>query len=194
MAVGKTVKVLGVDPALRNFGFAVATVNLDTDEIENVEYLQLSKTEEDAGKKVRRNSDDLRRANIHAETLREMSDPEKVAVAFVEVPVGSQSARAMASYGICIGVLTNCRCGMIEVTPTEVKVAATNTKTATKEEMIDWAYGKFKDAYGWLTRKTNGKYVLKKENEHLADAIGAINAGLKTSQWKQIKGFLRLSK
>ena len=99
----------------------------------------------------------------------------------------------MASYGICIGVLTNCRCGVIEVTPTEVKVAATGSKTATKEEMIDWAYKKYRDAYGWLTRKQSGQYVLKKENEHLADAIGAINAGLKTSQWKQLKGILLLS-
>ena len=189
----KKLKVLGVDPALRNFGFAVATIDLETDQIVSVEYLELSKTEDDAGKKVRRNSDDLRRARIHADALRKWSDPEEVSIAFIEVPVGSQSARAMASYGICIGVLTNCRCGVIEVTPSEVKLAATGVKTASKEEMIDWAYGNYKDACGWLTRKQNGKYVLKKENEHLADAIGAINAGLKTSQWKQLKGILLLS-
>ena len=140
------IKVLGVDPALRNFGFAVATVDLETDQIEKVECLELSKTEDDAGKKVRRNSDDLRRARIHADALRKWSDPKEVSIAFIEVPVGSQSARAMASYGICIGVLTNCRCGVIEVTPTEVKVAATGSKTATKEEMIDWAYKKYRDA------------------------------------------------
>lgn len=186
------IRVLGVDPALRNFGFAVATVDIETDQIVNVEYLELSKSEDDAGKKVRRNSDDLRRARIHADALRRLSDPKEISIAFIEVPVGSQSARAMASYGICIGVLTNCRCGVIEVTPTEVKVAATGSKTATKEEMIDWAYEKHRDAHGWLTRKQNGQYVLKKENEHLADAIGAINAGLKTSQWQQLKGFLLL--
>ena len=187
------IKVLGVDPALRNFGFAVSTVDLDTYQIMKVECLELSKTEDDAGKKVRRNSDDLRRARVHADALRKWSNPDDVSIAFIEVPVGSQSARAMASYGICIGVLTNCRCGVVEVTPTEVKVGATGSKTATKEEMIDWAYGKYADAYGWLTRKQGGKFVLKKENEHLADAIGAINAGLKTSQWAQLKGLLRLT-
>ena len=36
------IKVLGVDPALRNFGFAVATVDLETDQIEKVECLEQS--------------------------------------------------------------------------------------------------------------------------------------------------------
>jgi Holliday junction resolvasome RuvABC endonuclease subunit len=95
----------------------------------------------------------------------------------------------MASYGVCIGVLAACPGGVIEVTPTEVKVAATGHKTATKEEMIDWAFSKFPNAQ-WLVRKTNGDSVLKKENEHLADAIGAINAGLRTKQWEQLRNVL----
>lgn len=193
MEHGKNViRVLGVDPALRNFGFAVATVDIDENKILDVQELELIKTEDDAGKKVRRNSDDLRRARQHVKAMWRQSDPKNVSIAFVEVPVGSQSARAMASYGVCIGVLASCRCGMIEVTPTEVKVNAVGTKTATKEEMIEWAHGNWPDA-PWLTRMSAGNKVLKNENEHLADAIGAINAGLQTQQWEQAKSFLRLS-
>lgn len=186
------IQVIGVDPALRNFGFAVAKVDTETNEIKSIESLELVKTEDDAGKKVRRNSDDLRRAREHVKALQRLSDPSNgTTVAFVEVPVGSQSARAMASYGVCIGVLASCKCGMVEVTPTEVKVAATGHKTATKEEMIDWATGLFPKA-PWLKRTVKGKTVLKNENEHLADAVGAINAGLQTSQWAQIRGVLSL--
>lgn len=191
MEAGKPhlIKVVGIDPALRNFGFATAMIDIDKDEIASIEALELVKTDDQAGKVVRRNSDDLRRANLLAEAVRRLTDPaEGLTLAFVEVPVGSQSARAMASYGVCIGVLTNCKCGMIEVTPTEVKVNAVKIKTATKQEMIDWAHGLFPEA-PWLM--ACGK--LKNENEHLADAIGAINAGLKTAQWKQVKSMLRLT-
>lgn len=188
MALGKLIQVLGIDPALRNFGFCSALVNAETDEIVKVSKLRLAKSEDEAGKKVRRNSDDLRRAKILHDALQE--EAEMNFIAFAEVPVGSQSSRAMASYGVCIGVLASCPIGLIEVTPSEVKMASVGTKTATKQEMIDWAVNKFPDA-PWLKRKLKGEEVLKNENEHLADALAAINAGLKSSQWKQLKSFLR---
>ena len=187
MEAGNTICVVGIDPALRNFGFAVALVDVNKDEIVKVTNLRLVKTEDERGKTVRRNSDDLRRAKAHVKAMQEICKGRKIA--FAEIPVGSQSARAMASYGVCIGVLASCPIGMIEVTPSEVKKEATGYKTATKEEMIEWAHEKFPDA-PWLTQKRNGQIHLKNENEHLADAIGAINAGLKTDQWKQLKSLL----
>lgn len=186
---GNLITVVGIDPALRNFGFCIAKVDMDNDEIVDVVDLRLAKSEDEAGKKVRRNSDDLRRAKTLTDALQECCKGN--ALAFAEVPVGSQSARAMASYGICIGVLASCPIGMIEVTPTENKVCATGKKTATKQEMIDWAVGLFPHA-PWLKRKVKGKETLRNDNEHLADALGAINAGLKTSQWKQLKSFLNV--
>ena len=56
MAHGE-LRIVGIDPALRNFGYAIATVNIETGKFE-VTDLELVKTEDDAGKKVRRNSDD----------------------------------------------------------------------------------------------------------------------------------------
>lgn len=75
---------------------------------------------------------------------------------FVEVPVGSKSARAMASYGVCVGVLGGLRASgtpFFEVTPTEVKVTSVGKKTATKEEMIAWAMAKHPEAPGPCRRK-----------------------------------------
>lgn len=187
MARGKEILAVGIDPALRNFGFAVARIDVENDKILEIVDLKLVKTEDEKGKTVRRNSDDLRRAKAHVNAMLEICKGK--AIAFAEIPVGSQSARAMASYGVCIGVLASCPIGMIEVTPSEVKKEATGYKTATKEEMIEWAHDLFPKA-PWLTRKSNGKTVLKNENEHLADAIGAINAGIRTNQWKQLKAFL----
>lgn len=187
MGLGKTIKVLGIDPALRNFGFCVATIDVKNDKIVDVENLILAKSEDEAGKKVRRNSDDLRRAKSLVEALQEACQGCSLAIA--EVPVGSQSARAMASYGICIGVLASCPIGLLEVTPTEVKVNAVGEKTATKQEMIEWAVNQFPKA-PWLKRTVKGKETLRNDNEHLADALGAINAGLHSSQWKQLKAFM----
>lgn len=186
MAVGKTIKVLGIDPALRNFGFCVATVDVENDCIVSIDNLYLSKTEDERGKTVRRNSDDLRRAKEHVKTLKQLS--EGVTVAFAEVPVGSQSARAMASYGVCIGVLASCPIGLFEVTPSEVKQRTVGVKTATKDEMIEWATERFPSA-PWL--RHNGR--IKKDNEHLADATAAIVAGLQTKQWQQAKIFLTIN-
>ena len=87
-------------------------------------YLNVNKT-------VRKNSDDLNRARKHSEILKEIL--KDVDIVMVEIPVGSQTARAMASYGICIGILSQIETAMIQVTPTEVKVAATGNKTATKD-------------------------------------------------------------
>ena len=184
-------KILGIDPALRNFGYAIASVSVDTGEILSIDDLVLIKTEDDAGKKVRRNSDDLRRAKIHVDALKRLC--KGVDFAMAEVPVGSQSARAMASYGVCIGVLAACEVPLIQVTPTENKVCATGKKTATKEEMIEWAHGKFPDA-PWLMRKSKGQMVMKNENEHLADAVGAVYAGLQTDEWKHTLSMIKFLK
>lgn len=106
------------------------------------------------------------------------------AIAIAEVPVGSQSARAMASYGICIGILASLRIPLIEVTPNEVKLAGAGVKNATKDEMIQWAMKEFPNA-NWLTRRLHGEVVPTDANEHLADAVGAIKAGVQTQQFRQ---------
>lgn len=96
--------------------------------------------------------------------------------------------RSMASYGICVGILGSLRHSVqfIEVTPTEVKLASTGDKNATKDQMIKWASTKHPEA-PFPMYKRNGETIINKSSaEHMADAIGAIYAGLQTNQFKQL--------
>jgi hypothetical protein len=96
----------------------------------------------------------------------------------------------MASYGVCVGVLAACPIPLIQVTPSEVKLAGTGFKTATKDEMVEAAMNKFPTA-NWLLTKRGGQMVPVSANEHLADAVFAIEAGLKTDQLKQAIALMR---
>jgi Holliday junction resolvasome RuvABC endonuclease subunit len=181
------IKILGIDPSMNNLGLANATLDLDTLSI-HIDNLSLPQTTSENGKTVRKNSDDIRRARILYEGM--VSACEGVSFAIAEVPVGSQSSRAMASYGICCGILAACPIPLIQVTPMEVKLAAIGEKNAAKDEMIEWAMKKYPYA-NWSMRKSKGVMVPKNENEHLADAIAAIHAGIKTDQFKQMVSMFR---
>lgn len=174
-----------LDPSLRNFGMVKGTIDLDSPNYDfTISEMLLADSETDKATKkvVRKNSDDLVRAiKLNRALTAFISDVQMV---FVEVPVGSQSARAMASYGICIGVLSSIRKPMIQLTPTEVKLAAVGTKTASKEEMIAWAVAAYPNA-PWLTVKRKGKVELLAKNEHLADAVAAVHAGIVTDPFTQ---------
>ena len=186
LGVYMKVKAIGIDPSLQNFGLVIAEIDTSTEEYTfKIQDMLLAKSNEDkkTKKTVRKNSDDLRRAKILFDGMNTMIKKHKAAFAFVEVPHGSQSARAMASYGICIGLLASCPIPMIQLTPTEVKLAGTNVKTATKQEMIEAAVKEHPEAQ-WLTYKRNGELQLSDSNEHLADATFAIKAGMNTDEFK----------
>jgi len=150
--------------------------------------ISLVKTATSTNKRVRKNSDDLERAKklykgIHAFLL-------DVDMVCVEIPVGSQTARAMMSYGACIGLLASVNIPMVQVTPTEVKLAGAGTKTASKQAMIDWATQRYPNAE-WLTKKQKGVVSFIGDNEHIADALAAIHAGVRTEQFNQAIAFYR---
>lgn len=183
--------IMGLDPSMNNFGMVVGKLDLDTGELSNV-YLSLSSPSKTTDKKtVRQNSKDLDHARQQYNNLHNFIEIHKPDLVCVEIPVGSQSARAMASYGMCIGVIASINLPLIQVTPTEVKMAAVKSKTATKQEMIDWATKLCPDASSWLTHKSKGVLTLTQANEHLADALAAICAGVKTDQFKLIASVRR---
>jgi len=177
------IKILGIDPSLSNCGFASGTLDLETLNFD-VTHVNLVKTEPSKSKTTRKNSDDLERCRLLIEGLREAEKGAEIA--FVEMPVGSQSARAMFSYGVCMAVVGMLTIPVIQVTPNEVKTAATGDKLATKREMINWASWKF-PGVNWI--KKGGRLI--DANEHLADAVGAINAGLHNSEFLALHAMLR---
>lgn len=182
-----SIKVVGLDPSLNNWGIAQGELDMVTGFL-TVSSLQVINPVIPKGKQTKQNSKDLAAAKqLFAGSLQAIQDANMV---FVEVPVGSQSARAMASYGICAGVLgalQSMEFPLFEVTPTEVKMAAVGLKTATKAQMIQWATQAHPEAI-WPTYKEKGKLLLSgSKAEHMADAIGAIYAGVKSNEFQQYR-------
>lgn len=175
------IPVLGMDPSLRNWGLAEACLDLTTGEL-TTPHLSLVQPKDPEGKQVRQNSKDLALAEQLAEPV--MAAARKAKVIFVEVPVGSQSARAMASYGVCVGVLGAVRAlgiSLIEVTALESKLVFTGDRNATKRTMIDKAVSTYPTSNFPFH---NGKVPDKAE--HLADAIAAIHSGVRTPMFQNL--------
>lgn len=177
------IKLVGIDPAMVNFGFAIAQYDLISATYE-IEKLILVKTAIDKKERkvVRKSSDDLRRARL-LHTALHFACRDAV-MAMCEMPVGSQNAAAMKSYGMCLGVIASCPVSLVQLTPEEVKMAAVGHRQAAKEEMIEWAINKFPGA-NWLTERKKGVVRFLNNNEHLADAVGTIEAGIQTDDFQR---------
>lgn len=181
MSANTLIKLVGMDPSMNNWGLAGGLYNPATGQL-SISGLGVTQPALPEGKQTRVNSSDLARAEqLFAGAINAAREAQAV---FIEVPVGSQSARAMASYGICVGVLGALRASGIpffEVTATEVKLAGPGHKTASKTEMINWAMDLHPLA-DWPLH--NGKISAAKA-EHMADAIAAMYAGLKLPAFQQ---------
>jgi Holliday junction resolvasome RuvABC endonuclease subunit len=179
-------RIVGLDPSLNNWGIARGFFLPDSEKI-IINDLAVIKPDLPEGKTVRQNSKDLVAA--HQLSTGSWVAVKDAQVVFVEVPQGSQSARASSAYGICIGVLGALRAHGVhfyELTPTEVKLAATGSKTATKAEMIAWAIKEQPEA-PWPTQVQKGETrIIEGRAEHMADAVAAIYAGTKLLQFKQM--------
>jgi hypothetical protein len=113
-------------------------------------------------------------------------------VVFVEVPVGSQSAYGMKSYGIVCGVLGAMRHAGIEIIQVDalaVKESLTGNQNATKKQMIAAAVSEYPHVE-WPRQEKNGatwkKGDLMNEAEHCADAIATIHAGVQTPSFQTL--------
>lgn len=175
------VKIAGLDGSKTNFGIAIMTLDTETMEL-SVDDLVLVKTAKDQSKQVRASSDNLMRSQMIVETLHPTI--KDCASAFIEVPSGGQSYDAVLGFGIVIGIYASLPITTIEVSPAETKKAAVGTRTASKEEMIEWAMKKFPTA-PWRTRKLKGVMVPVADNEHLADAVAIVHAGIRTPAFRQ---------
>ena len=184
--------VVGMDPSLRNWGIAKGVLIPSQKMQLRIDWLDVIQPVLPTGKQVRQNSVDLESAKQLCEGAWKAA--QGAHAIFVEVPVGSQSARAMASYGICVGVLGALRTSGVpffEVTPTEVKLASAGKKTATKAEMIEWGVKQHPEAQ-WPTYLSNGTMKISEAKaEHMADAIAAIYAGIACNSFQQMLSFMK---
>lgn len=191
MLMHNSIRVVGLDPSLRNWGVSKGSFDLYTNKL-TVDTLDVINPVLTKNKQVRQNSLDLESAKqLFGQVYTHIKDAHVVCV---EVPHGSQSARAMASYGICVGVLGAIRASavpFIEVSAAEVKLGSVGKKTATKQEMIQWATNNHPEA-PWPTYKEHGKDLISEAKaEHMADAIASIYAGRETNQFQQLIQILK---
>lgn len=179
----KTINVVGFDPSTSNFGCAQARIDIDRLTLDIVD-LRLIQTESESKKGVIKASDDLRRAKIVRDGM--LAACRDMVLAVSEIPFCNPAGYASANFnsGLVTGVLASCPIPLIQVFPADVKMAAIGYRQAAKEEMIEWGMNKY-PAAPWLLRKLKGKMIPTAANEHLADAIAAIEAGLKTQQFQQ---------
>ena len=169
------IRTVGFDPSLRHWGISQGEYDLQTStlKIHSVDVIEpvLAKK-----KSVRVNSKDLEAAKQLAHAIFEVArDAHAI---FVEVPHGSQSARAMAGYGICLGILGALRTQgkqFYELTESEVKLATVGQRTASKQDMIDWI----------VSRHPEVSWSPHARIEHQADATAAIYAGVQHPQFLQ---------
>lgn len=177
------IRVAGLDPSFRNWGIAVADLDLDTGTL-TTPWLHVVKTaEEPKAKQARVNSYDLVAAMELSMANNDLL--KEVKIFFVEVPVGSQSASGAKAYGVCIGIIGYMKAlgaTVIEVTAAESKKLFAGSKTATKQRMIDAAVSHYPDA-NWPM--FHGKIVAGTA-EHMADAIAAIHAGVRTPEFSNL--------
>jgi Holliday junction resolvasome RuvABC endonuclease subunit len=181
--VNPLIKIVGIDPSLRNTGLAVATYNMETGDLK-VEKIGLVQTENETGKTVRKSSDDYRAAGVLIRGINAFVKLHGAAFVVAEIPSGGQDARSAFAFGLCCGVLAAVPVPLIQVSPREVKMAAVGSPTATKGQMISWAMDLWPEA-GWHMRKLKGAMVPVADNEHPADACAAIVAGTQTAQFAQ---------
>lgn len=173
-----TLKVLGMDPSLRNWGMVGAHMDLRKDGSFRLHTLRhlVVQPKDLPGKQVRQNAKDV---DLACQLFDAVLPAARAAdLILVEVPVGSQNSRSMVSYAVAaglLGALQSLGISFISVTPAEVKKTFTGDKNASKEKMIQEALRRHPDInFPMHAGKVAGKA------EHIADALAAIYAGAAT--------------
>lgn len=177
------IPVLGMDPSLRHWGLSEGNLDLSNG-ILTTPVGTVIEPKDLEGKNIRVNSNDLWLAEQLSTVVIEAA--KKAKVVFVECPVGSQSARAMAAYGIQMGILGTIRAlgiPLIEVTATENKRVFTGNPNATKKQMISQLIDYYPDII--LPRGQKAGTVGDK-SEHIADATASIHSGVRTPTFQTL--------
>lgn len=183
--MSKTIKIVGMDPSLRNWGMSKSIYDPSDGSLEILEF-GLIQPDIPSSKSIKQGEKDILAAQqlyAHAHHFTEDAD-----IVCVEVPVGSQSARAMVSYATCtavLGALIASGREIVAVSPQEVKKVIGNPQ-ATKHEVIEWVRQKHPLA-PYPTHKKGGQVLISEAKaEHLCDSVVAIYAGMKKKRFLQL--------
>lgn len=168
--------LVGLDPSLSNWGVSLATYNTQTQHLDIhsgfVIKTRPSKT------KQSKNKQDLERALQLYQGL--FTVISKATVWTAELPTGSQSSRAMTSYGICLGVVASLKThnpSLITFNPLDVKKQV-GSFSASKDEVIAWVLANYPNVKTWLPKAKN-------QAEHICDSIVVLHLLINHPKFKE---------
>ncbi|WP_253399623.1 hypothetical protein [Methylorubrum extorquens] len=176
------IPILSCDPSFTAWGMAKMLLDTDTLELE-LEELILTETEKTKVKQARVTSDDLVRSTKLYKAFHKAAVGRTLV--FSEIPSGAQDAKAARAFGIVCGILGGSPTPIVQVMPLETKDVTGLGKSASKQQMIDWAVEKYPHPT-WLRARNNPNGALIAKNEHLADAIAVAEAGVLTDEFRRL--------
>lgn len=183
--MSKTLKIVGMDPSLRNWGMSKTLYDPETGSLEILEF-DLIQPELPKAKSVKQGEKDILSAQqLFARAYHFTQDADFICV---EVPVGSQSARAMVSYATCtavLGALLATGREIVAVSPQDVKKVIGNPQ-ATKHEVIEWVTFRHPLAPYPMFKKNGQVLISEAKAEHLCDSVVAIYAGMHKKRFLQL--------
>lgn len=170
-------KIIGFDPSLRNWGYCIATYDTFT---RSLEFTDGGVIHSKPSKEFKRkNLEDLQSVTQLYSGLDNLLKKHQPDYLVAELPIGSQSSRAMVSYAACISLCSVMAYGdgqktipLLSVTPYSVKKQVSGTTEATKEEVINWVKENYPQAYEWVDQYP------KTKQEHICDAIVAVHCAV----------------
>lgn len=153
-------RVVSFDPSLRNWGVAVFSYSPNFFELEKTYVIQTK-----PHKGISTNLSDLESCSLLSTDIGYALKEAELVIA--ELPIGSQSSRAMASYGISIALLASIKVPLITVSPFDIK-RFFGSSYSEKSVIVDWAKKQYPNKLSKPFCKAN----------HEADAIAAFHVAL----------------
>lgn len=180
--------VLGVDPALTRFGYAVVSIGRRTEDDRLVD-LGAIRTERSAKKlRVREMDDSSRRARQIAEGLTALLlkyEPKLICAESLSLPRSAGSAAKVArAWGVLDAMaFAHDESPILQSTPQEIKMAVCKVVTANKYDIRNALLARF-DANKWLNLPDDVA-------EHGFDALGAVVAAEASEPMKMLRSYMR---
>ncbi len=161
---------LSADPSLKNT--ALIWGQIENGVIKPIGHM-ISTTDKVKGEKVM--IDMVNRARKTIENIISTVTLVSPDYTFSEIPSGSQSLSGAKSAALSCAYIALLGSDCVISTPGEVKKATGNKRTATKDDIMNWADNKFPD-YDF-PRKKDGTMV-KGKCEHICDALAVVESGI----------------
>jgi len=168
-----SVVLLGIDPGLANFGYAVVEFGSWGKKLVKLGHIRTEKS--DKKKAVRSSDDNTRRAREIFQPLTTLISDFRPNVLCTEAMSFPRSSSASHKLGISWGVVVGLSCifelPIVQASPQDIKQKVCDNKKASKEDVqlaLNAMYGDAADV----------EQFVKTKREHPFDALGAVEACL----------------